>query len=104
MKPVVHPWKVLLWLVLASPVLALAQATGPSGFTKKKFDSVNSVPGLHSDSPMASVPASAGNQVAWPSCSKQTALIAELEKTVVLQGERIKELETAVKLASKGGK
>ncbi len=102
MKPVVHPWKVLLWLVLASPSLALAQATGPSGFTKKNFDS-NSVPILHSGSPMASVPASVGNQLPWPSCSKQTALIAELEKTVALQTKRIEELETAVKVAGKGG-
>lgn len=104
MKALVHPWMPLVWLALASPGLALAQATGPSGFTKKKFDSVDSVPGLHTGNATASLPTAAGYPGAWPSsCSKQAALIDELEKTVALQAKRIEELETAVKLASKGG-
>lgn len=103
MKPVVCSWSLLVWLVLACPGLALAQATGPSGFTKKKFDSVDSVPGLHSGNAVANFPNIHDNPGAWSSCSKHTALIAELEKTVALQTKRIEELEAAVKLASKGG-
>ncbi|MDP1953485.1 MAG: hypothetical protein Q8M51_14420 [Polaromonas sp.] len=103
MKRLVRPWSVLVWLVLASPGLALAQATGPSGFTKKKFDSVDSVPGMHSGHAVANLPNIHGSPGAWSSCSKQAALIEELEKTVALQTKRIEELETAVKLASKGG-
>lgn len=103
MKPLVRPWSVLVWLVLACPGLALAQATGPSGFTQKKFGSVDSVPGLHSGNATASIPAAASYPGAWSSCSRQAALIEELEKTVALQTKRIEELETAVKLAGKGG-
>lgn len=103
MKPLVYPWRLLLWFVLASPALALAQATGPSGFTKKKFDGVDSVPGLHSGHAVANLPNIHDKPGAWFSCSKETALIAELEKTLLLQTKRIEELEAAVKLASKGG-
>lgn len=102
MKPLIRRWSMLVLCGLTGPGLALAQTTGPSAFAKKKFDS-DSVPMQHSGSATASVPASAGGHVAWPSCSKQTALIAELEKTLALQVKRIEELETAVKVASKGG-
>ncbi len=102
MKPVIPPSMVFAVLVLVGPCIALAQTSGPSAFTKKKFDS-DSVPALQSGNATASYPGAPGNHAPWPSCSKQTALITELEKTVALQGERIKELETAVKVASKGG-
>jgi len=106
MKPVIRPWIVLALFGLACPGLGWAQASGPSGFTKKQFESNDSVPVFHSGSATASYPNAPGlgQQVAWPSCSKQTALIAELEKTVALQGKRIEELEAAVKIAGKGGK
>ncbi|WP_395055419.1 hypothetical protein [Polaromonas sp.] len=103
MKSFIRLRTVFAWLVLASTGQALAQASGPSGFAKKKLESVDSVPGLHSGNVTASVPAAAGYPGAWSSCSKQTALIDELEKTVALQTRRIGELEAAVKLASKVG-
>jgi hypothetical protein len=105
MKPVIPPSMVFAVLVLVGPCIALAQTSGPSAFTKKKFDS-DSVPALQSGNATATYPSAAsspGSHVTWPSCSKQTALIAELEKTVALQVERIKELETAVKVAGKAG-
>jgi hypothetical protein len=102
MKPVIPPSMVFAVLVLAGPCIALAQTSGPSAFTKKKFDS-DSVPALQSGNATATYPSGAGNHTNWQPCSKQTTLIAELEKTVALQGERIKELETAVKVAGKAG-
>lgn len=104
MKSVIRPWIVLALFGLACPGLGWAQASGPTGFTKKQFESKDSVPVFHSGSAAASYPNAPGQQVAWPSCSKQTALIAELEKTVALQSKRIEELEAAVKVAGKGAK
>ncbi len=104
MKPVIPPSMVFAVLVLAGPSMALAQTTGPSAFTKKNFDN-DSVPAMQAGN-AASYPGAAsspGSHVTWPSCSKQTALIAELEKTVALQSKRIEELETAVKVAGKAG-
>ena len=105
MKPVIRSTMVFAVLALVGPCITLAQTTGPSAFTKKKFDS-DSVPALQSGNATATYPSAAsspGSHVTWPSCSKQTALIAELEKTMALQGKRIEELETAVKVASKAG-
>lgn len=103
MKPLVRSWRLLAWAALAGPCLTMAQSKGPSEFTQKKLPSVDSVPGIHSGHAIANLPNIHDKPGGWAPCSKQTLLIAELEKTVALQVKRIEELETAVKVASKGG-
>ena len=103
MKTPVHPRKLLVAMVLVGPCLALAQATGPSGFSKK-FYSPDAKPGLHSGHAVESLPNIHNSPGAWLSCNKQDTLIVELEKTLALQTKRIDELEAAVKIAAKGGK